>query len=110
MKIAKEPVSLETPIGDEDDTNLGDFIQAHHFECHSEFLEIFMIIRLNGHFWFLNPFGFSLCLRLREHMSSISSSNFLFVLFIFGLLLVAPHMCQVVPGHSRPFVIEVWFS
>ena len=27
MKIAKEPVSLETPIGDEDDTNLGDFIQ-----------------------------------------------------------------------------------
>ena len=27
LKIAKEPVSLETPIGDEEDTNLGDFIQ-----------------------------------------------------------------------------------
>ena len=27
MKIAKEPVSLETPIGDEDDSSLGDFIE-----------------------------------------------------------------------------------
>ncbi|GAB5389296.1 MAG: RNA polymerase sigma factor RpoD [Alphaproteobacteria bacterium] len=27
MKIAKEPVSLETPIGDEEDSNLGDFIE-----------------------------------------------------------------------------------
>jgi RNA polymerase primary sigma factor len=27
MKIAKEPVSLETPIGDEDDSQLGDFIE-----------------------------------------------------------------------------------
>ena len=27
MKIAKEPVSLETPIGDEDDSHLGDFIE-----------------------------------------------------------------------------------
>ena len=26
MKIAKEPVSLETPIGEEDDSHLGDFI------------------------------------------------------------------------------------
>lgn len=27
MKIAQEPVSLETPIGEEDDTHLGDFIE-----------------------------------------------------------------------------------
>lgn len=27
MKIAQEPVSLETPIGEEDDSHLGDFIQ-----------------------------------------------------------------------------------
>lgn len=27
MKIAKEPISLETPIGEEDDSNLGDFIE-----------------------------------------------------------------------------------
>lgn len=27
MKIALEPVSMETPIGDEDDTHLGDFLQ-----------------------------------------------------------------------------------
>ncbi|MCP4354240.1 MAG: RNA polymerase sigma factor RpoD [Proteobacteria bacterium] len=27
QKIAKEPISLETPVGDEDDSNLGDFIQ-----------------------------------------------------------------------------------
>ncbi|MDR0631542.1 MAG: RNA polymerase sigma factor RpoD [Holosporales bacterium] len=27
LKIAKEPVSLETPIGDEDDSHLGDFIE-----------------------------------------------------------------------------------
>ena len=26
MKIAKEPISLETPVGDEEDSNLGDFI------------------------------------------------------------------------------------
>jgi RNA polymerase primary sigma factor len=27
MKIAKEPVSLETPVGDEEDSHLGDFIE-----------------------------------------------------------------------------------
>ena len=26
LKIAQEPVSLETPIGEEDDSHLGDFI------------------------------------------------------------------------------------
>lgn len=29
MKIAQEPVSLETPIGEEDDSHLGDFIEDH---------------------------------------------------------------------------------
>ena len=27
LKIAKEPVSLETPVGEEDDSHLGDFIE-----------------------------------------------------------------------------------
>ena len=27
MKIAKEPISLETPVGDDDDSHLGDFIE-----------------------------------------------------------------------------------
>ena len=27
LKIAKEPISLETPVGDEDDSSLGDFIE-----------------------------------------------------------------------------------
>ncbi len=30
LKIAKEPVSMETPIGDEDDTHLGDFIEDNN--------------------------------------------------------------------------------
>ena len=27
LKISKEPVSLEKPVGDEEDSNLGDFIE-----------------------------------------------------------------------------------
>ena len=30
MKIAKEPISLETPIGEEEDSHLGDFIDFNH--------------------------------------------------------------------------------
>jgi RNA polymerase primary sigma factor len=30
MKIAKEPISMETPIGDDDDSHLGDFIEDSH--------------------------------------------------------------------------------
>ncbi|MEP5761778.1 MAG: RNA polymerase sigma factor RpoD [Litoreibacter sp.] len=30
QKIAKEPISLETPIGDEEDSQLGDFIEDKH--------------------------------------------------------------------------------
>ncbi len=30
MKISQDPVSLETPIGEEDDSHLGDFIQDDH--------------------------------------------------------------------------------
>ena len=32
LKIAKEPISTETPIGDEDDTTLGDFIEDTSIE------------------------------------------------------------------------------
>ena len=32
LKIAQEPVSLETPIGEEDDSHLGDFIQDDEAE------------------------------------------------------------------------------
>ena len=27
LKIAKEPISMETPIGDDEDSNLGDFLE-----------------------------------------------------------------------------------
>jgi RNA polymerase primary sigma factor len=30
MKISQDPVSLETPIGEEEDSHLGDFIQDEH--------------------------------------------------------------------------------
>ena len=30
QKIAKEPISLETPVGDEEDSTLGDFIEDHN--------------------------------------------------------------------------------
>ena len=32
MKISQDPVSLETPIGEEEDSHLGDFIQDDHVE------------------------------------------------------------------------------
>ena len=36
MKIAKEPISLETPVGDDDDSHLGDFIEDSSIEVPSE--------------------------------------------------------------------------
>jgi len=30
LKIAKEPISMETPVGDDDDSSLGDFIEDAH--------------------------------------------------------------------------------
>ena len=35
-KIAQEPVSLETPIGEEDDSHLGDFIEDHDAQAPAE--------------------------------------------------------------------------
>jgi RNA polymerase primary sigma factor len=36
LKIAKEPISLETPIGEEEDSHLGDFIEDKKFSIPSE--------------------------------------------------------------------------
>lgn len=36
MKIAKEPISMETPIGDDDDSHLGDFIEDSNTVAPSE--------------------------------------------------------------------------
>ena len=36
MKIAKEPISMETPIGDDDDSHLGDFLEDTQTELPSE--------------------------------------------------------------------------
>ena len=33
LKIAKEPISMETPIGDDEDSHLGDFIEDKHVEA-----------------------------------------------------------------------------
>ncbi len=36
LKIAKEPISMETPIGDDDDSHLGDFIEDENILAPSE--------------------------------------------------------------------------
>lgn len=36
LKIAQEPVSLETPIGEEDDSHLGDFIEDQEAQSPSD--------------------------------------------------------------------------
>ena len=36
LKIAKEPISLETPIGEEEDSHLGDFIEDKKAEVPQE--------------------------------------------------------------------------
>lgn len=36
MKIAKEPISIETPVGDDDDSHLGDFLEDTQMETPSE--------------------------------------------------------------------------
>ena len=33
MRVAQEPVSLETPIGEEEDSHLGDFIPDEEAPC-----------------------------------------------------------------------------
>lgn len=37
LKIAKEPISMETPIGEDEDSNLGDFIEAINTESPIDF-------------------------------------------------------------------------
>ena len=41
LKIAQEPVSLETPIGEEDDSHLGDFIEDQEAQSPSDRLANF---------------------------------------------------------------------
>ncbi len=36
MKVSQEPVSLETPIGEEEDSHLGDFIEDHSMVAPSD--------------------------------------------------------------------------
>ena len=36
LKISQEPVSLETPVGEEDDSHLGDFIQDNNIPVPAE--------------------------------------------------------------------------
>ena len=35
LKIAKEPISMETPIGDDEDSHLGDFIEDQYIDSPS---------------------------------------------------------------------------
>ena len=39
QKIAKEPISLESPIGEEEDSSLGDFIPDHNTQSPVEAVE-----------------------------------------------------------------------
>ncbi|MEE8886695.1 MAG: RNA polymerase sigma factor RpoD [Eubacteriales bacterium] len=43
MKISQEPVSLETPIGEEEDSHLGDFIPADNTQAPSDAAEYMML-------------------------------------------------------------------
>lgn len=43
MKIAQEPVSLETPIGEEEDSHLGDFIEDHDAPAPAEQASFMML-------------------------------------------------------------------
>lgn len=43
MKIAQEPVSLETPIGEEEDSHLGDFIEDHDAPAPAEAANFVML-------------------------------------------------------------------
>lgn len=36
LKISREPVSLDTPVGDDEDSNLGDFVEDNHAEAPDE--------------------------------------------------------------------------
>ena len=45
-QISKEPASLDTPIGEEDDSNLGDFVADHNIEMPESKVESIM---LRGH-------------------------------------------------------------
>ena len=45
-QISKEPASLDTPIGEEDDSNLGDFVADHNIEMPESKVESIM---LKGH-------------------------------------------------------------
>jgi RNA polymerase primary sigma factor len=36
LKIAKEPISMETPIGDDEDSHLGDFIEDQNIQSPAE--------------------------------------------------------------------------
>ena len=52
MKISQEPVSLETPIGEEEDSHLGDFIQDDDAPVPAEAAS-FTLLRRNSslRFW-----------------------------------------------------------
>lgn len=43
QKIAQDPVSLETPIGEEEDSHLGDFIEDEHIASPSDMAESHML-------------------------------------------------------------------
>jgi RNA polymerase primary sigma factor len=43
MQIAREPASLETPIGEEDDSNLGDFVADNNITTPEENVESVML-------------------------------------------------------------------
>ena len=47
MKIAQDPVSLETPIGEEEDSHLGDFIPDDDAPAPAEAAAYYFIKRTN---------------------------------------------------------------
>jgi RNA polymerase primary sigma factor len=55
MKIAQEPISLETPIGEEEDSHLGDFIEDHDTLAPAELGSLILREQVEGLVEILTP-------------------------------------------------------
>ena len=48
MKISKEPISMETPIGDDEDSHLGDFIEdtGATLPLDAQFFQVYLMLQM----------------------------------------------------------------
>ena len=51
LKIAKEPISMETPIGDDEDSHLGDFIEDNTIVRRSSLRQVKACAKRQRMYW-----------------------------------------------------------